>query len=306
MSAPDFFLVGAPKCATSSLHQLLIKHPGVFMCRPKEPHFFCTDLPGLAEMPDRAAYDALFAAAPEGALTGEASAFYLMSREAARNIHAANPEARIILSIRHPVEASVSLYHQLRDGFREDRTSFAEAWALQEARARGENLPAYAPEPRQLQYQQVYSYAEQVRRYLDVFGPDRVLILRFEEIKADPQAVVDRVLDFLGLPPFAAPVELPRTNTRRAPRFPWLAQMVSAPPAPIRPLLGPVKRGLNALGIKPSVLMMRHLSRPAAKGSGGGAGGLDPDLRRAMVTAFASDVAALSELIDADLSDWTR
>ncbi len=73
------------------------------MCSPKEPHFFSTDLPGLAEVKTRDEYDALFTGAPEGVLLGEASAFYLRSEAAAANIHAANPDAKIVLSIREPV-----------------------------------------------------------------------------------------------------------------------------------------------------------------------------------------------------------
>lgn len=298
--APDFFLVGAPKCATSSLHMLLVQHPDIFMCSPKEPHFFSTDMPGLAEVESRSDYDALFDGAPAGALRGEASAFYLMSREAAQNIHAANPEARIILSIRNPADAARSLYHQLRDGFREDQTSFEAAWDLQAARARGERLPSYCPEPRQLQYREIYSYTEQVKRYLDLFGRDRVLILRFEEIAHAPQAIADRVLDFLGLPPFEAPVALPHENRRRQPRFPWLTQFVTSPPALLRPLVSPTKRMLNALGVKPSEVMMKHLSRPAEK-VGTGA---DAAFRAELLATFASDIDRLETLTGSDLSAW--
>lgn len=300
---PGFFLVGAPKCATSSLRALLIQHPGIFMCSPKEPHFFSTDLPGLAEVADAASYDALFATAPEETCLGEASAFYLMSRDAPANIHAMNPEARIIISLRDPGQAARSWYHQLRDGFREDQTTFQAAWALQEVRARGEALPPYCPEPQQLQYRDVYSYADQVARYLDLFGPDQVMILRFEEIVKTPQEVIGRILDFLDLPPFETPVELPRTNTRRQPRFPWLAQFISAPPPVLRPVVGPVKRGFNALGLKPSVVMMKHLSRPASNMPEQQA---DPAFRKTLQAAFAGDIDRLEVLIDADLSEWRR
>ena len=142
---PHFFLVGAPKCATSSLHLALRRHAGVFMCSPKEPHFFCTDMPGLAEVASEEGYRALFDDAPPTARRGEASAFYLSSETAAEQIHRVVPDARIVLSIRHPVEAAHSLYHQLRDGFREDRTDFAEAWALQDARARLRRQPGSKP-----------------------------------------------------------------------------------------------------------------------------------------------------------------
>ena len=300
-TAPHFFLVGAPKCATSSLHLFLRQHPGIFMCSPKEPHFFSTDLPGLSEVATRAEYDALFAAAPPDARRGEASAFYLRSTQAARNIHEANSDARISLSIRHPVEASASLYHQLRDGFREDQPSFAASWALQDARARGERLPPYCPEPAQLQYRQIYSYHDQIERYFRIFGRDAVMVLRFERIKADPAGVADEVLGFLGLPPFDAPVSIPTQNTRRQPLVPGLTQLMASPPRMLRPLVRPTKRALNSLGIKPSDFVMKRLSRPAPKGSGGG---IDPDLRREVAAAFAPDIAHLETLLGEDFSSW--
>ncbi|MEL7255320.1 MAG: sulfotransferase domain-containing protein [Pseudomonadota bacterium] len=298
---PDFFIVGAPKCATSSLQALLIRHPDVFMCSPKEPHYFSSDLPGLAEVEDAGGYDALFDPAPDGACLGEASAFYLMSQDAPARIHAANPDARIVLSLRNPVDAARSWYHQLRDGFREDQTTFEASWALQEARARGDQLPPYCPEPRQLQYRDIYSYANQVARYIDIFGRDQVLILLFEEIKSAPDTTIARIIEFLGLTPFADPVALPQTNTRRQARFPMLTQMLSAPPPILRPLVGPSKRALNALGIKPSVVMMKHLSRPAERES---AERQDPAVRARLLAAFAEDIDRLEPLVEADLSAW--
>ena len=299
--APDIFLVGAPKCATSSLHLYLRRHPGVFMCSPKEPHFFSTDLPGLAEVKTRAEYDALFAAAPDEALRGDASAFYLRSETAAANIQAANPAARIVFSLRDPVDAAISFYHQLRDGFREDQPTFAASWDLQEARARGEHLPPYAPEPEQLQYLRLYSYADQVARYLDTFGRDRVLALRFERIKADPDGVAAELLAFLGLPPPPEPAPIAEHNVRRKPMLPGLTQFLAAPPRPLRPLVAPAKRALNALGIKPSEVVMKHLSRPAgpAKDSP-----VDDATRARVRAAFAPDVARLEDLLGWDLSAW--
>lgn len=300
--APDFFLVGAPKAATSSLHALLARHPDIFMCRPKEPHFFCTDLPGLAEVPDRAGYDALFDMAPAHALRGEASAHYLFSAEAPARIRDANPDARIILSLRHPADAAQSYYHQLRDGFREDQTSFEAAWELQNKRAAGQALPSYCPEPAQLQYCALYKYADQVARYLDIFPREHILILQFEEIGGNPGAVIDRILEFLGLSPFSEDVALPLKNTRRISRFPRLAQFIAAPPPAMRPLVAPAKRVLNALGIKPSVIMMNRLSKPAA--SSPDARQPDPEFRAKILAAFSEDIGRLEQIIGADLSRW--
>jgi hypothetical protein len=297
---PDFMIVGAPKCATSSLHLLLLQHPDIFMCDPKEPHFFCTDLPGLAEVPDAAGYDALFAAAPAEATWGEASALYLFSRDAAQNIHTSNPDTKIILSIRNPADAAFSWYHQLRDGFREDQADFAAAWDLQEARAGGQHLPSYCPEPAQLQYGPVYAYHDQIKRYFDVFGRDAVKVLRVEDIKADPQKVIAELLTFIGVDPFAETVDLPRTNTRRKARFPGLNQFLTSPPAVLRPLMTPLKRGLNLIGLKPSVIMMKHLNQKTDAAETR----LDPDMRVRLVDYFAADIARLETLLDQDLSSW--
>lgn len=297
---PDFFLVGAPKCATSSLHLLMLQHPDIFMCSPKEPHFFCTDFPGLAEVPDRAAYSALFDDAPDGACLGEASAFYLSSRDAAQNIHGANPAAKIILSIRNPAEAAFSLFHQLKDGFREDQADFEAAWDLQQDRAQGRHLPAYCPEPAQLQYRQVYSYHDQITRYFDVFGRDQVKVLRFEDIKNTPDQVIGELLEFIGMPAFEAEVTLAKTNTRRQPRFPGLTRFLSSPPPLLRPLMGPLKRGLNGLGIKPSVVMMKHLSRSA----GPQTTRLAPELRQRILAEFAGDIDRLEKLLGQNFAPW--
>lgn len=297
----NIFLVGAPKCATSSLHLYLRRHPGVFMCSPKEPHFFSTDLPGLAEVKTSKDYEALFEDAPEGALRGEASAFYLRSEVAAQNIHAMNPDAKIVLSLRDPVAASISLYHQLRDGFREDQTRFAASWDLQEDRAKGENLPPYAPEPEQLQYLSLYSYTDQVARYFDVFGRDRVLVLRFERIKADPDSVITELLDFLDLPPPPEPLAITEHNQRRESRIPGLTQFLASPPKPLRPLIAPTKRALNALGIKPSEIIMKYLSRKAGPGKDRA---VDTETQARVRAAFMPDMLRLEELLDWDLSAW--
>lgn len=299
-NVPDFFLVGAPKCATSSLHLLLLRHPDIFMCTPKEPHFFSTDLPGLDEMPNAAAYDALFADAPENTKLGEASAFYLSSKVAAENIHAANPAARIIISIRNPVDAVFSWYHQLRDGLREDQTSFETAWNLQEARLAGLNLPSYCPEPAQLQYRSIYSYHDQISRYFDRFGRDAVKVLRVEQIAQQPEQVATELFKFIRVDPEQGQGEVPQTNTRRQARFPLLTQFVTSPPGILRPLVAPTKAALNRIGIQPSVVMMKYLSRPAVKSGSK----LDGALRQQVQETFAKDIERLEMLLDTDLSGW--
>ncbi|MEM6890618.1 MAG: sulfotransferase [Pseudomonadota bacterium] len=302
MRPPDFFIVGAPKAATSSLHLFLNKRSDVFMCSPKEPHFFSTDLPGLAEVKTREAYDALFESAEAHMQLGEASAFYLRSTDAAANIHKANPDARIVMSLRNPVSASMSWYHQLRDGFREDQTGFEASWDLQAPRAAGDRHPPYCPEPAQLQYLELYDYAPQIARYLDIFRRDQIEIFRFEQIKADPVAVAAELQQFLGLSPDDEPQVIGSTNSRRQQKMPGLTQFLSAPPPVLRPLVNPTKRALNALGIKPSVLMMKYLTRPATAEDV--KVHVDETTQRRVADAFAPSIDRLEALLGESFDAW--
>ena len=95
---PNFFIVGAPKCGTTSLHEYLQRHPDVFMPFFKEPHFFGSDLVRLPlsrqfrAKPGR--YLKLFRDARGEKRIGESSPWYLASQRAADEIHAYDPAKR--------------------------------------------------------------------------------------------------------------------------------------------------------------------------------------------------------------------
>jgi Sulfotransferase family len=113
---PDFYIVGAPRCGTTFMYEYLRQHPQIFMPDNKEPNFMCKDLDSgsyldsLSFMRDEAAYIRLFAGAPAGSLRGEASTWYLYSETAAGLIKAMNPDSRVIIMLRDPVEMLYSLH----------------------------------------------------------------------------------------------------------------------------------------------------------------------------------------------------
>ena len=113
------------------------RHPQVYAPPRKEPQFFATDLDSgsyldsLTFMRDTDEYLTMFAGARPDQLTGEGSTWYLYSREAARNIHAANPQARIIVMLRHPVQMLYSLHGRRLYGGSEDLPSFGDALAAE-------------------------------------------------------------------------------------------------------------------------------------------------------------------------------
>lgn len=139
MTRPNFFIVGAPKCGTTSLYEYLRSHPQVFMPEKKEPEHFSDDLDWRNVMlrhrvADRDDYLSLFDPAPaHAAAVGEASTWYLFSEAAAGAIHDFNPEARIIIMLRDPVKMMYSLHGQFLKDCNEVIEDFAQAIAAEPA-----------------------------------------------------------------------------------------------------------------------------------------------------------------------------
>ena len=109
---PNFFILGAPKCGTTSLATWLGAHPQVYMSPDKEPHYFNADdrHPGVSSL-ER--YEQLFAGAgAEHAAVGEASVWYLYSKVAVANIEEYCQEPRYIVCLRNPVDMAHSLHEQ--------------------------------------------------------------------------------------------------------------------------------------------------------------------------------------------------
>lgn len=113
MRRPNTFIVGAPKCGTTALSTYLSEHREVFLSDPKEPNYFCSDLPERQVVSQMEDYLTLF----EGALDGhsvvmEASTWYLVSRVAVANIMEFEPRARLIVMVRNPIDLVHSLHWQ--------------------------------------------------------------------------------------------------------------------------------------------------------------------------------------------------
>ena len=114
---PNFFIIGAAKSGTTSLYKYLTGHPQVFMSPVKEPCFFSTGLGGADDplgpepptlIRDWDAYRQLFAAVTTETAIGETSANYVYEPQTAARIHRYLPEARLIVSLRDPIDRAYS------------------------------------------------------------------------------------------------------------------------------------------------------------------------------------------------------
>jgi len=202
---PDFFIVGHAKSGTTALYEMLRTHPQIFMPESKEPWYFASELhertPPRPEGTPRTLeeYRAWFAGAAPGQRVGEASALYLWSRTAAAAIAEVQPEARIIALFREPASFLRSLHLQLIEAYVETEQNFGRALALEDERRQGRHIPRHTYWPRALLYSDHVRYAEQLRRYHEAFGRERVLVLVYEDFREDNDATVRRVERFLGV-----------------------------------------------------------------------------------------------------------
>ena len=142
MRRPDFFIVGAPKCGTTAMVRYLATHPDVFVAR-KEMHFFGKDLQFGHQFYRRAekAYMAEFEKWEGQRRGGEGSVWYPSSKLAAAEIKAFNPDARIIIMLREPVEMLYSLYSTFCWDGNEQLPTFEEAVTAESDRRAGRNIP---------------------------------------------------------------------------------------------------------------------------------------------------------------------
>ena len=294
---PNFFLIGAPKCGTTAMHEYLRQHPQVFMSRVKEPHYFCSDFPAYRAVCTKEEYEALFAKAVDELVVGESSVFYLCSATAVPAALEFAPDAKFLLMLRNPLEMLPSLHAQLLYGFREDEPDFAAAWRLQEARALGRRLPPLCRAPEHLQYGDVARFASQLRRVFDHVDRRRVHVVLYDDFAQNLQAEYGKVIRFLELPQ-AEKIAFQRVNQHKSHRWPAISRLLIRPPEPLMRLKRTLKKKFGAHETAPSKLLYRILSSQQKRGP------LDAKIRNEIVDRLRSEVEELQDLLGRSLSHW--
>ena len=179
----------------------------------KEPLYFGDDLTRRYGRMSEPEYLALFADARPDQRVGEASAWHLYSASAPREIEAASPTASIIVMLRNPVDVMYAQHSQLLFGHQEDIEDFEEALGLESARRAGAAPPRRPSGPENLFYRRMVRFAEQLERYFEVFGRDRVHVTIHEDLRADLRGTYRGTLRFLGVDAGFAPTFRRRTST---------------------------------------------------------------------------------------------
>jgi hypothetical protein len=302
---PDTFIIGAPKSGTTSLYAWLSGHPEVFMTPVKEPCYYSRDLADdksgnfLKYGVDRQRYLALFDDAGSAKRAGEASTRYLFSKDAAELIAADEPQARVIALLRNPVDFIASLHAHKLAGGTEDLASLEDALAAEADRHAGRRIPRDS-NPHLATYRDRARFGEQLPRWIETFGRDRVHVIVFEEMIADPAGHFRAVLEFLGVDASYAPAAFATHNPAHGSRGGVLrAVLRSAPVQFVAWRVLPAVVGdarTRSLARRMSHSKLRRTAAPRAQ--------VSPQLRARLEAELAPDVARLSELLGRDMSSF--
>ncbi len=293
-SGPNFFVVGAPRSGTTSLHRYLGEHPEVFMSPKKEPNYFVF----YGQQPDargpvrwvndeavfrRADYDALFRGSGAARAVGEVSPRYLSHPECAARIRRDIPDARIIAILRQPADrAHASFVGLRRDGW-EPCADFASA-VRDQPRRRAEGWDSGCLLDRGL-------YCEKLARYFAIFDRKMVHIALYDDLQSDAHALLRELFTFLEVDPDFEPDLKTIHNPSGLIRSRWLG-------AAWRSSYRLRREARRVLPLTARDAAYKWIQKSSQKPA------LDPDLRAEVTAYFHEDILELQRLIDRDLSHW--
>ena len=296
---PDFFVLGAMKAGTTSLHHYVTQHPDVLVQADKEPTYFASDgTPPVWLGPgddqhvvrrrawDEAAYLDMYARAP-GVLAGDFSVQYLPLPEVPDRLLSAVPDARLVVILRDPVLRAHSAWKMWRQIGRET-LSFRDALEAEEERRAAGWAPVWW-------YRDLGRYGEQVARWLDRGGDDRMLVVRTEDLARDPVGVVQTIYTHIGLDPTFEPDTRERLNVRTSvPRSSrvqrWIRDTRSSSKRLAMKVPAPVRRRAGA------ALRRGNTAQPKIDAA------VAAELRR----GYAEDLALLGDRTGLDVRHWIR
>lgn len=292
---PDFFIVGAPKCGTTALDYHLNEHPEIFMAK-KEIHYFGSDLGMIQEPLNENKYLSHFETTNTYPLKGESSVWYLYSKNAAKEIKAFNPNAKIIILLRNPSQMIPSLHGQHLFNAIETELDLKQAFKLDMERLRN-NVPYPCSHFEQRPYYlSSVLYYKQVKRFIDEFK-DNVLVLLHKDLKNDFEKTYKETITFLGVNNTTFCPDNKSINARKEIKSQSVHELSKNPPRRLKNIfrtLVPFKP------IRHSI--MKNVERINV--STGESTNIDPALKQEIIDLTEADIIQLQSLIKRDLSAW--
>lgn len=286
---PNLFIPGAAKAGTTSIYKYLNGHPDVFMSPIKEPHFFSRDITIHRSIRTEHEYLDLFRNVGNRRCFGEASTSYLPSKVAARLIYEFNPDAKIIISLRNPVDMMYSTHFFLVYVNLQKTISFREA--LENSKSISDHRFSEGA----FDYRSGATLSPQVKRFLSVFPRNQVLIVLFDDLKSHPEPTYRQILEFIGVDPSFVP-DFGRANVSRQAKWSLLHDLIVDPPPWLlticRPLLK--SRLFHQFVERVDTLNSQPVNYPT----------MDRELRRQLIDEFSQEIEDLARITGKNLSHW--
>lgn len=310
------FIVGAPRCGTSSLWRLFRQHPEVGFSSVKEPHFFSRfDLAGIGQeeltaFVERNYIERFYASDRGEKLLMEASPTYLYAPERMRPVLDLWPDAKFIIALRDPLSMIPSLHSRLLMTGDETVRDLGRAWELIPERREGRRIPRSCIDARFLRYDEAARFATHLRNFRAVVGERRCHVVLLDDLSSDPARCYEEVCGFLDLRPWND-TEFKIDRANRSSRIKWLQRLLNRPPKPVQKWLASSqflqREGLTRResGLLRSVASLRKRilrwnEYSVAREP------LDEWVAAQIIGHYRGEIDELSEMLGRDLGHWLR
>lgn len=297
---PNFLVVGAAKSGTTSLYHYLAKHNDVFVPTHKEPFYLTgktfenvnNESGNYHEklVSKRANYEELFVKASGYKAIGDFSTGYLYYYESSIPFikeYLGNP--KIIIILRNPADRAYSNYmHHVRDGY--EKESFEVALDLEDARKQENWWWGYS-------FRQAGLYYEAVKAYLNAFSDVKVFL--FEDLKKNPQGIVNDTCDFLGIDHITVDGKVyNKSGILKKNVLTSFYSSITKPNGPIKRMWKTLPEGIRRKihGPVQEKIQSKYLEKPK----------INPDSRIKLQDYFKDNIEKVEGLIGKDLSQWNK
>ena len=294
---PDFYLIGAPKCGTTSLFSWLSAHPSLFM-PSKEPGYYSRDIYPVP-INTLTKYEKLYEnVGSNNILIGEASPKYMYSDSGLQELALRSPNAKLIVMLRNPVDLVVSMHGQMLKEGREARIDFEEAWRQLPSRSKAIGPLDTRSIPIVLDYPfwgQIGTRLQTVAKY---FPLEQIQVFKLDDLSTSPRVVYAKVLEFLGVANDGRS-NFPTFNARLSIDNLWIHRIALTLRRRTQFILDPVRnlRGGKGFGI------LQHLNRLNVK-SDSALVTIDTRFRSELVDHFSDELSKIEEMTGWDVSTW--
>jgi len=300
MTLPNFLMIGAAKSGTTAIYTYIKQHPQIYMSPRKELRYFSNHIEvpkdvsldyvhqGVKTLEE---YEKYFDGVTTETVYGESSPMYLYYPGVAERIKETLPYVKLFAILRNPIDRAYSAYtHGLRE-WKEPAKSFEEALALESDREQiGWGML--------WQYTKAGFYYQQLKRYYDVFNPDQIMVVLYDDLRKDVHGLLRDIFTFLEVDPDFKPDTSARPNVSGFPKSKLTHELMRKLFIKDNLIKRLSRKIFSDKFRKQTTNQIRELNLEKRK--------MSQETRNELKQIFSEDIQQLESLIDRDLSYWIK